>query len=52
MTNSTAPATLEEALARRPLNWADMGSSQRDLWEERIERDFLKRQARITVQNA
>lgn len=43
MTTDTAPATLADALARRPLNWADMGSSARDLWEDRVIADWNRR---------
>jgi len=38
---TTSTVTLADHLAaNRPLNWDDMGSSERDLWEERAERAF------------
>lgn len=42
---SDTGVTLRLAGYKRPLNWDDMGSSSKDLWEERMMRDLEKRQA-------
>lgn len=35
-----------ELLRRRPINWDELGSSAKDLWEERHLRDMRKATAR------
>jgi hypothetical protein len=32
----------EYLLANRPINWADMGSSSKDLWEDRAAAAFAR----------
>jgi hypothetical protein len=39
---NVTPEECEELLRRRPINWEELGSSARDLWEERHLRDMRK----------
>lgn len=41
----TTPEEAAELIRRRPLNWDDLGSSARDLWEARQLRSM--RQSRV-----
>lgn len=44
---SSLRQSLEAEGVKYPIGWDDMGSSEKDLWEERQERSIRRRQARV-----
>lgn len=43
---SFSPEERAELLRRRPINWDELGSSEKDLWEERHVRAMRKKAQR------
>lgn len=48
--NEMTTEEARELARRRPINWLELGSSAKDLWEERQLRAMRKHAARIAAQ--